>query len=157
MKRVMFGTVLAAALAGGLCAQQPAVDNSAAHDSAASIGNDRPLIQKKQKAATSRTLNGQVVDDTGKPLEGALVTLTNMATKERTEFFTKKDGRYNFADLNFNIDYQVQARYKNLNSELRKLSQYDKAPKMVRILQINPDAAAPAAVEAKKADAPAKQ
>src|SRR5258707_118350 len=41
------------------------------------LDNHRPLIQKKDKAPTSRTVSGHVVDDAGTPLDGALVTLTD--------------------------------------------------------------------------------
>lgn len=92
--------------------------------------------QKKDKKATSRFLRGTVVDDTGKPLEGALVTLLDTKKNTRTTFITKKDGRYNFDDLSFTIDYEVSARFKNLQSEPRKLSQYDHTVSMVRILQV---------------------
>ena len=124
---------------------------------AANIGNHRPLISKRDKAPTARTVSGQVVDAGRQPLEGALVTLTNTATKEKREFFTKKGGRYTFDDLSFTTDYQLQARYKDSSGDLKKLSQYDKSPKMVRILQI--DTGKPAAepsAEAKKNPPPAK-
>ena len=119
------------------------------------LDNHRPLIQKKEKNPTSRTVTGQVVDDTGQPLEGALVTLTDEKTKEKRTFFTKKGGRYQFEDLAFTNDYSVQARWKTFLSGERKLSQYDHTAKIVRILQVatpeGPQAAAPAA-EAKKDD-----
>ena len=110
------------------------------------LDNHRPVIQKKDKAPTSRTVSGQVVDDTGTPLENALVTLTDSKTKEKRTFFTKKDGRYNFQDLSFTNDYQLQARWHALTSDERKLSQYDRAAKIVRILQV----ATPEGTEAKK-------
>ena len=78
------------------------------------------------------------MDDTGQPLDGALVTLTNSKTKDKTTVFTKKDGRYNFEDVSFTIDYQLQARYKDLTSDVRNLSQYDHTANVVRILQIQP-------------------
>lgn len=112
------------------------------------LDNHRPLIGKKQKAPTSRTVTGKVVDDTGQPLEGALVTLTDSKTHEKTTAITKKDGRYNFADLSFTIDYEVQARYKDSLSSVRKLSQYDHTVNVVRILAIASDT--PPTTEAKK-------
>ena len=116
------------------------------------LDNHRPLIQKKDKPPTSRTVTGKVVDVAGQPLEGAIVTLTNGKTHERTEFITKKGGRFNFDDVSFTIDYEVQARYKNLTSELRKVSQYDRTAKVVRILQIEPSPSS--ATEAKKETPP---
>jgi Carboxypeptidase regulatory-like domain len=103
------------------------------------LDNHRPVIQKKEKPPTARTVKGKVVDDTGQPLEGAIVTLMNSKTHERTQVITKKEGRFNFDDVSFTIDYELQARYKNLSSEIRKLSQYDRSPNVVRILQIESD------------------
>jgi hypothetical protein len=116
------------------------------------LDNHRPLIQKKDKPATSRTVSGQVVDDSGQPLEGALVTLIDGKTKSKQEFFTKKDGRYKFEELSFSVDYQLRAKWKNLASEERKLSQYDHAARIVRMLEVTtPEGAPPPASEAKTA------
>jgi Carboxypeptidase regulatory-like domain len=98
---------------------------------------------KKDKTPTSRYLHGTVTDDTNQPVQGALVTLTNNKTKEKLTFITKKDGRYHFDDLSFTVDYGVQARYKNEASELRKISQYDNRPDVVRMLELqSPEEAA---------------
>jgi hypothetical protein len=93
---------------------------------------------KKEKNPTSKTLRGTVTDDAGKPLGGALVTLTNLKSKEKKTFITKTDGRYIFDGLSFTVDYEVAARFKDEQSELRKLSQYDHTASIVRILQVEP-------------------
>jgi hypothetical protein len=117
------------------------------------LDNHRPLIKKKDRAPTSRMVSGHVVDDAGTPLEGALVTLTDSKTKEKRTFFTKKGGNYNFEELSFTNDYTLQARWKALSSDERKLSQYDRAARIVRILQIaTPEGVQPPAAEAKKED-----
>jgi phosphate-selective porin len=134
-KRAAFAISIFALLASTAAAQQTA-DHNAADAPNVFLDNHRPLIKKKEKAPTSRTVTGQVVDDSGTPLEGAVVTLTNTKTHEKETFFTKKGGRYNFEDLSFTIDYEVQAKFKNLTSETRKLSQYDRTPRPVRILEI---------------------
>lgn len=100
------------------------------------LDNHRSLNPKKEKAPTSRTVSGLVTDDTGTPLDGALVTVTDVKTNEKRKFFTKKDGRYSLADLAFTEDYEVQATWKKLASEPRKISQYDHNPKVVRLLQV---------------------
>jgi phosphate-selective porin len=128
-------TLSFAIMAATASAQQTA-DHNPADAPTVFLDNHRPLIQKKQKAPTSRTVSGQVVDDGGQPLGGAVVTLTNLKSKEKETFFTKKDGRYSFEDLSFSIDYDVQAKYKSLLSEARKLSQYDRTPRPVRILEV---------------------
>jgi Carboxypeptidase regulatory-like domain len=119
------------------CAGQQTIDpaaNSHVKDNA-TFGNQKS--PKKEKAPTSRTVTGQVTDGSGQVLEGALVTLTDKKTNEKTNFFTKKDGRYRFEELSFNNDYEVQARYKDKASPLRKLSQFDTTPNPVRILEID--------------------
>jgi hypothetical protein len=123
------------------------------------LDNHRPLNPKKDKAPTSRTLSGIVTDDGGQPLEGALVSVTEPKTNEKRTFFTKKDGRYSFDDLSFTEDYQVQAKWKKLISEPRKISQYDRAAKVVRLLQVTtPDgySAPPAAAAEVKKEEPKK-
>ncbi|MBV9301955.1 MAG: carboxypeptidase regulatory-like domain-containing protein [Acidobacteriaceae bacterium] len=133
-KCVLFAMVMAGAFAAvnGAQSQDP---NPAAHGPVF-LDNHRP--PKKGKAPTTRSVKGKVVDQSGQPLEGALVTLTDTKANEKRTFITKQDGRYNFDDLSFTIDYQLQARYKDANSEPRKLSQYDRTPDIVRILDIIP-------------------
>jgi hypothetical protein len=156
MKRLLIGTVIAAASLSVTGAQAPTTNPEPVPD-AATLDNHRPLIPKREKPATTRTVSGQVVDSSGQPLEGALVTLTNTATHEKREFFTKKNGRYSFEELSFTVDYQLQARYKDVNGDLKKLSQFDKAPKMVRILEIDTAAPAQPAAQAKKTTPDSKQ
>jgi hypothetical protein len=93
---------------------------------------------KKQKNPTSKTLRGTVTDDAGKPVSGALVTLTDLKTKEKKTFITKTDGRYIYDGLSFTVDYEVAAQFKDEHSALRKLSQYDHTPSIVRILEVEP-------------------
>lgn len=133
MKRLILAAVCVAATA---LAQQQRQDSSSGKPPEVFLDNHRPLIQKKGKDPTSRTVTGHVVDDSGTPLENALVTLTDGKTKEKRTFFTKKDGRYSFDDLSFTTDYKLQARWKTLISDSRNLSQYDRAAKIVRILQV---------------------
>jgi Carboxypeptidase regulatory-like domain len=116
------------------------------------LDNHRPLNPKKQKDPTTRNVSGKVTDAFGQPLDGALVTLTNGNTNEKRTFITKKDGHYNFDDLSFTIDYQLQARYKAQTTDIRKLSQYDRNVNVVRILQMNSEdsGAAKPAEEARK-------
>ena len=150
-------TALSIFLAGGMANGQATNPNPVAHQPDVFLSNHKPA--KKGKDPTTRAVSGQVTDDTGQPLQGALVTLTDTKTKEKTNFFTKKDGRYHFEDLSFNIDYGLAARYKDKSSETRKLSQYDHSPNPVRILSIVTDAdtAKPPATTASQAPPAQKQ
>lgn len=140
MSKILLSSIFLAALSAAVaCAQVAGQSQSGStgdQNTYATLDNHRPLIQKKEKPPTSRTVNGKVVDDTGQPLDGALVTLTDGKTHQKTTVITKKDGHYNFDNLAFNIDYELQARYKDLLSTPRKLSQYDHTVTVVRILEI---------------------
>jgi hypothetical protein len=149
MKRVVVSSVATLTLAF-LCAAQQTIDpalNTHPKDNA-TFGNQKN--PKKEKAPTSRTVTGQVVDESGQALQGAMVTLTDKKTNDKTNFFTKKDGHYQFADLSFTNDYEVQARYKDKASEVRKLSQYDTTPRPIRFLEIKTGAGTASASAAAK-------
>lgn len=146
MSKHLLSTMLMVAALAGIAAAQTS-DPNPAHKPSVFLGNDLPK-NKKDKAPTSRTVTGKVVDSSGQPLEGALVTLTDTQSHEKTTIITKKDGRYGFGDLSFSIDYELRARYKDMSSELKRLSQYDHMPNVVRILEIEPNSTP--ATEAKK-------
>ncbi len=135
-KCLLFAAIVTTALAG--IATPQATDPNPGHSPDVFLDNHRPLLNKKEKAPTSRRVTGKAVNDAGQPLEGALVTLTDSKTGQKTTVITKKDGRYSFDDLSFTVDYQVQAKYKDQVSESKKLSQYDRSANIVRILEIGP-------------------
>ncbi|MBV9156804.1 MAG: carboxypeptidase regulatory-like domain-containing protein [Acidobacteriaceae bacterium] len=145
--RLLVLIALPAALS--LSAQAQSADPNPAHDSSVFLGNHRPK-ESKNKTPTSRSVTGKVVDGAGQPLQGALVTLTDPKNNENLTFITKKDGRYNFDDLSFTVDYQLQARYQDTVSPATKLSQYDHSPKLVRILEVSSNAATATSAESKK-------
>jgi hypothetical protein len=151
-ERLLFAIVTIAALTATASAQSS--DPNPAHEPSVFLGNHRPP-NKKDKAPTSRSVKGKVVDNSGQPLEGALVTLTEIKSNDKRTFITKQGGVYNFDDLSFTMDYQLDARYKDRASEPRKLSQYDRTPQMVRILDIAANAAP--ATQAKKEEAEPKK
>ena len=123
------GTMATLPVAG----QQAPVNNPGQADRGAVLGGPK---YKKDKAPTSRYLHGTVTDETNQPVAGALVTLHNAKTNDKLTFITKKDGRYHFEDLSFNVDYSVQARFKKEMSSERKISQYDNRPDVVRMLEL---------------------
>lgn len=151
MKRLILAAVCVGATA---LAQQQRQDSSSGKPPEVFLDNHRPLIQKKGKDPTSRTVTGHVVDDSGTPLENALVTLTDAKTNEKRTFFTKKDGRYSFEDLSFTTDYKLQAHWKTLISDSRNLSQYDRTAKIVRILQVATPEGKPLPTAAAKKEEP---
>ena len=148
-KRLLSVLTFLGILTGTLGAQAP---NNNPEKAPVFLDNHRPLTKKKDKAPTSRDLSGKVVDSSGQSIEGALVTLTDTKTNAKTTFITKRDGRFNFDDLSLVVDYQLQARFKDIATEPRNISQYDRNTRVVRILQI--DSPSATADSAKKTGAP---
>ena len=128
---------LSAILATALCIAPVAVAQSDPHSNVF-LGSDRPK-DGKEKAPVFRNVRGTVTDDAGKPLDNAMVTLTNEDTHERLTFFTKNGGRYNFDGLRFTTDYKLEAQFKDNRSAIKTLSQYDRQPNPVRILEVVTD------------------
>ncbi len=112
------------------------------------LGGDKA---KKGGPATSRAVKGVVTDEFGKPTQGALVTLTDLKSKQKWTVVTKADGKYDFDELSFVVDYEVLAKRGTSVSVVKKLSQYEHAPLLVRNLVLFANAAA---AEASVAPAP---
>jgi hypothetical protein len=146
MRLLLPSALVLAGLAGA-----QATNNNPANQPDVFLDNHRPIVKKKDKAPTSRDVSGKVVDVSGQPISGALVTLTNTKTNSKVTFITKNDGRYSFGDLSFTIDYQLQAKFKDSTTDPRKISQYDRNPSVVRILELD-DSAKPHSEEAKRDD-----
>lgn len=101
----------------------------------------------KNKRPTSRDVKGVILDGANKPVDGALVTLTDTKSNKKLTFITKNDGRYNFDALSFDIDYELIAKLNRDESIVKKLSQFDRSPLIVRNLQIGADQTASKAAD----------
>lgn len=121
---------------GALLMSAQGQETNPGHDPSVFLGGPK---YKKDKKATSRSVRGTVTDTAGNPRTGAMVTLTNKGNNDKITFVTKSDGRYNFDDLSFTTDYELEAHYKKMISETKKLSQYDHTVDIVRTLEVGPN------------------
>jgi hypothetical protein len=119
-------------------AQGTPVDNN---NPSVVVGPGTPK-EKKDHAITVRDVKGIVVDESGSPIEGALVSLTDLKTNRKLTFITKKSGRYNFDSLSLTEDYDVSAKKGALVSAVKHLSQYDRSTPLIRNLELGVDAPA---------------
>lgn len=97
-----------------------------------------PLMAKKKKPPTSKTVRGQVLDPAGNGIAGAAVEMTNLTTKKTVAIYTGEGGHFQFTGLSLNQDYQFQAHYKGKSSEVRKVSYWDTRTNLVLNLHIPP-------------------
>ncbi|MGH9377871.1 MAG: carboxypeptidase-like regulatory domain-containing protein [Terriglobia bacterium] len=79
----------------------------------------------------TKTVTGAVLDQSNHNVPGASVFLTDLETRHTDAIYSGADGKYNFSGLNPNDDYQVQAKYKGLVSDVRKASSFDTRNPMV--------------------------
>jgi Carboxypeptidase regulatory-like domain len=76
-------------------------------------------------AGATRTAKGVVTDQNGKPIQGAIVQLENTRTLAIRSFITKKDGSYQFFQLDPNVDYRLSAAFRDASSGTKTLSTFD--------------------------------
>ena len=79
----------------------------------------------------ARTLQGKVLNNSDKPLSGAIVYLKDNRTNSIRSFISTSDGSYHFGQLSRDTDYQVWARYQNDKSDTKGISSYDSRDKVV--------------------------
>lgn len=89
-----------------------------------------PSLAKK-KTVTSKTVSGQVLDPKDNGLDGATIALKDLQTGKTIEVFTEDGGHYQFTDLRFDHDYELQAKYKGAKSETRQVSSFDTRARVV--------------------------
>jgi hypothetical protein len=96
------------------------------------------LAAKKEKAPTTKTVSGMVMDKTENGIGGAEVTLKDLQTGKIVAIYAEPNGQYQFSDLDPHHDYQIQARFKGVASETRHVSSIDTRTKLVINLTIPP-------------------
>jgi len=96
-----------------------------------------PAVAKKKKVI-SKVVSGVVVDASDNPIASATVELTDKQTGKSVAIYAEENGSYQFADLNPNHDYEIQAKSQNKSSEVRKLSSLDDRDNIVINLKIPP-------------------
>jgi len=97
-----------------------------------------PLMAKRRKPPTSKTVVGQVLDPSGNGIAGAAVEMKDLTTNKTSGIYTGPDGRFTFTDIKLTEDYQFRARYKGQSSEVRKVSSWDTRTSLVLNLHIPP-------------------
>jgi hypothetical protein len=78
--------------------------------------------QKKNQDTTTRTMEGIVTDAAGQPAGKAVVQLKNTKSLQIRSFITSEDGRYHFAGLGADVEYQVKAERDGATASWKTLS-----------------------------------
>lgn len=83
------------------------------------------FLPAKQKPPATKTISGAVLDESQNGVSGATILLTDLRTHQTTAIFSGAKGAFQFSGLNPTHDYQLQAKYKSLASEIREVSSLD--------------------------------
>jgi hypothetical protein len=73
----------------------------------------------------TRVIKGQVLDENGKPVAGAVVRLKDKTTKKEVSVTTNQNGRYRFNGVKLRSDYRIHAQKAERRSRSRGISQMD--------------------------------
>ena len=77
-------------------------------------------------------VHGVVTDQAAHSLKHAVVQIQNDRTLRVTSYITQADGKYHFARLKPDIDYEIKAEYDGFRSSTKRLSKFNerKNPEM---------------------------
>jgi len=84
-----------------------------------------PGSAAKEKKRVTKTIAGVVLDAGDNPIVGASVELNDVQASKKFAKYSQEGGKYQFADLDPKHDYEVQASFKGMSSELRRVSTLD--------------------------------
>ena len=97
-----------------------------------------PALIAKEKKQVTKTVSGFVLDPNENGIVDAAVSITDMQSGKKFTTMSKEGGRFQFANLSPRHDYEVQAVYKDMSSEVRKVSSLDTRLRIVLNLRIPP-------------------
>jgi hypothetical protein len=72
-----------------------------------------------------RTVRGQVLDEKGDAVVGAIVNLKNKQTDETLTVTAGSEGRYQFNNVDMKTDFKLYAEFEGRKSQERTISQFD--------------------------------
>jgi len=72
--------------------------------------------------ANIRSVGGVVTDANNQPVQGAAVQLKDTKSLQIRSFITQVDGKFHFAGLSTNVDYDLKAEYNGKSGGAKRLS-----------------------------------
>jgi hypothetical protein len=84
-----------------------------------------PAPNKDKENANQRSVEGTVLGAGNAPVEGAIVQMKDTRTLAIRSFRTQADGKYRFAALQTDTDYELKAVVGDTTSSTKRLSSFD--------------------------------
>lgn len=92
---------------------------------ALAVGLLAPQLPAKQKPMPVKSISGAVLNASNAGVPGASVMLTDLETHHTYAIYSGANGKYSFSGLDPNDDYQLRAKYRQLQSGVRSVSSLD--------------------------------
>jgi len=83
----------------------------------------------------TRTIEGTVTDQSGKPVDGAVVKAENTEALQIRSYITQRDGTFVFHGLNSRVDYRVKAESDGRTAE-QMVSKFNSKPEVTVNLKL---------------------
>lgn len=77
-----------------------------------------------QRIPERQRVEGRVISDSGKPIEGAVVRLQNLHNRRIRTFVSVDSGRFYFPNLSTATDYDIHATFRGKSSDTKHLSRF---------------------------------
>lgn len=84
--------------------------------------------KNKKSDANQRSIEGLVSDDAKNPVQGAVVQLKDSRTMQIRSFITQVDGKFHFAGLRTDTDYELTAKFGDRLSSTKRVSSFESRP-----------------------------
>ena len=84
-----------------------------------------PAFRPKKRKPVLKDVQGLVLDSANNAVAGAAVEMKDVQSGKTIANYSDSAGHYQFTDLDRNHDYEIRATFKNLASEVRKVSSFD--------------------------------
>lgn len=86
----------------------------------------------------TRIVRGQVLDENGKAVKGAIVRMKEKKSGKETSVISGEEGRYQFNHVDMKTDYRIYALHEKKKSREKGVSSFDNRP-LIRInLKLRP-------------------
>jgi hypothetical protein len=94
---------------------------------------EAPVVPPSRAAGpATRTIQGTVLDEHGKPVAGAIVLIKNTKTLGVRSYIAQKDGTFHFYGLSTDVNYQLRAEANGITSKSKTVSVFN-SHKIVRL------------------------
>ncbi len=100
---------------------------------------DKPKKNTHVQPVAVRIAEGQVVDGSKKPLEGAVVYLENPTSLDIKSYLSDAKGHFHFAQLAPQTDYEVWAEQNGTQSKHKFISQFNNHTRFDFTLTVDPN------------------